>query len=702
MKLTIGRKLTLCFLGLALLVLLSGLVGVIVLNMVSGSADMVAKEKVPVQYSVLKANTSVEKIRGAVRLYISSTDGLDEKSKDLFNQFDEFDMWVTMLKLGTDSEKFKKSDSGGIYTKNNLKIIVPRVSAAILEKVDYVLEESAIFRASCQDLVAAHNEYLSYSVTLEGKNYDLPSFLRILREDHQNWVKTLLDAVNAENHFKGVTDPQKSLVGEWINTYQVEDEALMKLVSKMDKYNKKLKKQAVTINSEETYERKLKYFNRSKGAASRIEETFGKLHAHIKPVYKILETTKQEKDKALRESAQKITQNLNLLVLGAEKEMAEALAASEKVKAGGTTFLVILTIAAVLIAIILGVIISRYLTKNITALADITRQIAAGNLQKTVNIKSKDELGELAKDTNTMVENLKEMIGQVTDFAGQLTQSSKDLSTLSASMSDGASNMTEKSESVSAAAEEMSSNMNAVAATCEQAATNVNTVSIASDEINSSINEIATNSGKGRTITQEAVLRAESATNKVNELGDSAREISKVTEVISEISEQTNLLALNATIEAARAGEAGKGFAVVASEIKELAIQTAAATNDIKNRIMGIQNSTSDTVEEIKGVSQIIENVNEIVETIAAAVEEQSATTKEISMNMGQASQGLQEVNENVAQSSGVSNEIAKDIGEVNVFSKELSTGSDQVKNNASGLKTLATGLQKTVDKFKI
>jgi methyl-accepting chemotaxis protein len=702
MKLTIGKKLTICFLLLALLVLLSGLVGIIVLNRVSGSADMVAKEKVPVQYAVLKANTAVEKIRGAVRLYISSTKDLDEKSKDLFNQFDEFDMWVSMLKLGTDSEKFKNSNPGAIYKKNNLKIIIPQGSAAILEKVDNVLKESIIFRASCRDLVSAHNEYLAYSMVLGDKNYDLPSFLRILREDHLDWIKGLLDAVNATNVFRGITDPKKGLMGEWINTYMVEDKALMKLVSVMDKYNKKLMKYAATINSKETYEQKFKYFNRSKGATSRIDEIFGKIHAHIKPIYATLENTKQERRETLQASAAKITKELNLLVLGAEKEMAEAMASSEKIASAGTSFLVILTLAAVLIAIILGILISRYLTKNITALATVTKEIAAGNLQQTVEINSRDELGGLAKDTNAMTKNLREMIGKVTDFTEQLTQSSNDLTTLSTSMSDGASNMTDKSESVSAAAEEMSANMNSVAATCEQAATNVNTVSIASEEINTSITEIGTNSAKGRTITQEAVDRAESATRKVNELGESAAQINKVTEVISEISGQTNLLALNATIEAARAGEAGKGFAVVASEIKALAIQTAEATNDIKSRISSIQNNTSETIEEIKGVSQIIESINLIVETIATAVEEQSATTMEISTNMGQASLGLQEVNENVAQSSGVASEIAKDIANVNIFSKDLFTSSDQVKNNASDLKTLAKGLQELVDKFKL
>lgn len=152
------------------------------------------------------------------------------------------------------------------------------------------------------------------------------------------------------------------------------------------------------------------------------------------------------------------------------------------------------------------------------------------------------------------------------------------------------------------------------------------------------INEIAQNTEKANTITGEAVSEAKGASDNVDELGSAAQEISKVTETVTEISEQTNLLALNATIEAARAGDAGKGFAVVANEIKELARQTAEATQDIKRRIEGIQDSTSGTVTKIQQISKVINDVNDIVSTIASSVEEQSVTTKEIATNVAQAS----------------------------------------------------------------
>jgi len=702
MKLTIGKKLTFSFLFLALLVLLSGIVGIIVLNNVSRSADTVAKKKVPVLYSAMKANLAVEKIQKAIADYIHSSSNLDKKEKTLIAHLDEFNMWISMLEHGTSSDKFKKSPAYKVYKALKLDINVPQSSKEKISKINIISKENTLFRKGCIDLIKSHNEYLAYSYDVDGKNYDLPSYLLMLQQYEVNWFNSLESVVVSVTKFEKNTDPAKGLMGNWINTYKLDDEKFNSLLKQLNKYHTKLLNYSVKINDQKDFEGKNKYFKRTRGNFSRVKKYLDKISEYISIPFQKLDTGKAEKYSKVTDSGKKINIELEKLVKSAETEMAMALENAESSKNSGTIFLIVLTLAAVLIAILLGMFMSRYMTSSITALADVTKLIAKGDLNNKVEISAKDELGELAQDTNFMADNLKKIIGQITDYSGQLTQSSSGLSNLAASMSKDARNMTEKSESVAAASEEMSANMDSVAATSEEAATNINTVSIAADEINSSINEIAKNSETGNSITQEAVEKAASATQKVNELGDAAKEISKVTEVISEISQQTNLLALNATIEAARAGEAGKGFAVVASEIKQLALQTADATNDIKKRIESIQNSTSDTVKEIETVSKIIEAVNEIVGTIATAVEEQSATTKEISENMGQASTGLQEVNENVAQSSSVSGEIAQNIGEVNSSSNAVLKDCELVNTSSSELKSLASDLQELVSQFKL
>lgn len=360
----------------------------------------------------------------------------------------------------------------------------------------------------------------------------------------------------------------------------------------------------------------------------------------------------------------------------------------------------VLLLLAVGMWLMTGFMVINPIAKVVAGLKDIAE--GEGDLTKKLHQKSEDEVGELAKWFNTFMEKLRAIIKEIGGNADSMTSSSVDLSNLSSSMSEGADVMSAKSNTVASAAEEMSANINSVAAAMEQASTNMNLVATAAEEMTSTINEIAQNSENARTITGNAVAQASDASQKIDELGRAAQEISKVTETITEISEQTNLLALNATIEAARAGEAGKGFAVVANEIKELARQTAEATQDIKDRIEGIQKSTTMSVKQVEEISRVINNVNEIVATIASAVEEQSVTTKEIAGNVSQASGGIQEVSENIAQSSSVSGEIAKDIADVNQSSTDISNSSSQVDMSAKQLAELAEQLKGLVGKFKV
>ena len=173
-------------------------------------------------------------------------------------------------------------------------------------------------------------------------------------------------------------------------------------------------------------------------------------------------------------------------------------------------------------------------------------------------------------------------------------------------------------------------------------ASSVDTVAAGSSQMESAIREIATNATEAARVAGQAVTVAETTTRTVGKLGDSSQEIATVVKLINGIAEQTNLLALNATIEAARAGEAGKGFAVVASEVKELAQETARATEDISRRVEAIQADTAGAVDAIGQISSVIGEINDFQATIAAAVEEQTATTNEMNRNVAEAASGSQ------------------------------------------------------------
>ncbi len=257
----------------------------------------------------------------------------------------------------------------------------------------------------------------------------------------------------------------------------------------------------------------------------------------------------------------------------------------------------------------------------------------------------------------------------------------------STSMSAAAEELTALSTQMSANAEETSAQANVVSAASEQVSKNVQTVATSAEEMTASIKEIAKNAAEAARVATGAVKVAERTNATITKLGDSSTEIGKVIKVITCIAQQTNLLALNATIEAARAGEAGKGFAVVANEVKELAKETAKATEDISQKIEAIRSDTKDSVEAIAQISTIINQINDISNTIASAVEEQTATTNEMTRNISEAAKG--------------SSEIAQNITGVATAARSTTEGATNTSKAATDLSKMSNELQQAVSAFK-
>lgn len=350
---------------------------------------------------------------------------------------------------------------------------------------------------------------------------------------------------------------------------------------------------------------------------------------------------------------------------------------------------------------VLGFFVSRALSKPIVNSIKVLGEVAKGDLTKRVEVTTQDEIGVLAGSVNQLGESFQGMIRRLQTSAGDLNQNSTQLNQTANDLTTGAQSTTQKSATVAAAAEEMSANMRSMAASTEQMSANVRTVATAIEEMTASVGEIARNAERSSNVAQQAAGLAEVSNEKIRLLGQAADEIGKVIDVIQDIADQTNLLALNATIEAARAGEAGKGFAVVATEVKELAKQSAAATDSIRVQIQGIQQSTNQTVESIAQISGAIKNVNEVSQSIAAAVEQQSIATKEIAKNVAETSTAATTVSRGVTESAAACQEIAKSISAVDQEAKQTAGGATLTKNVGTQMQSLAGELQTLVAQFQ-
>jgi len=344
--------------------------------------------------------------------------------------------------------------------------------------------------------------------------------------------------------------------------------------------------------------------------------------------------------------------------------------AVDRTRTGVVVVLVVSLVAALAVAWL----VARSIVGPLTRVSQVLEALAAGDLTGSCDLDRRDELGRMADSLRRAVATMREMLASLNRFSTHLGEESTELERISRDGAEGARNGSRQASAVADAAQLMS--------------TNIQTVASGTEQMSVSIREISENAARAAGVAARAVEVTASTTAVVTKLGQSSAEIGNVIKLITSIAEQTNLLALNATIEAARAGEAGKGFAVVADEVKQLAQETARATEDIGQRVAAIQTDTGGAVSAIDEISSIIGQINEFQTTIASAVEEQSATTSEMGRSV------------NDAADAGT--QVAQTVEEVSRAVQQTTDGADRSHQASGELAQMATELRQLVTHFRL
>jgi methyl-accepting chemotaxis protein len=586
----------------------------------------------------------------------------------------------------------------------------------VYEALPHSAEETQLwkqFAAAWQAFREENNKFLDMSRRLDdlnvGNPYDLLTALEGFRGDHYRLETQVLRLLETGQPFNGGDNHSACRFGKWRAAFKTSNPELQRLIQETEAPHQTLHEAIGRIKELVRNDKRAEAVQVFKSqvlpSSERNLTALGRIREQAQAVIDLSRQCERQAMTVCRDSQTKAEEILEKIVGINNQVGATAVKNGQQAARVAKLMLVGGTVGGVLLGMLLGLLVTRSIAIPLGAAVAHLAEVARGDLNRDVPemlVRRGDEIGDLGRGIADEVASLRRLIGGMTDGSRCLASASTELAATATQLTGGAENTVSQSRTVAAAAEQMSANMTSMASSTEQMSANIKVVASAVEELTASISEVAKSAEQAASVANNAAQLVSTSNEQIGTLGSAADEIGKVIEVIQDIAEQTNLLALNATIEAARAGEAGKGFAVVATEVKELARQTAGATEDIRKRIEAIQGSTGGAVKSIGDISEVIQRVNELSRTIASAVEEQSITTKEIAKNVAESSTAAQTVARGVSESASASQEITHTIVGVDQSAKQAAEGAAQTQNAGRELSQMAEQLQTLVGQFHL
>ncbi|MDT8298503.1 MAG: HAMP domain-containing protein, partial [Spirochaetaceae bacterium] len=421
---SIFKKLILGFLSVSVLVLAAGLIGLFSMNRLARDMDEVMLHEMPLADLTMESIISSISIRDAAGEYQLNSEGLDEIGHELDMSIKHLNAWLGILRYGSDSDIFRRSEAGRFYAAQGLDISSEAVPPEMTAEVDQAISLASSVGSQVMAMRNTHDERISFNFDYNDRSWDIDNFLTLVELQHKNWIDTLYTDASANRNFTGQGDPTQCFFGKWYYAYEVEDPELKALLLEFEEVHNSLHAQAELINSQPSRDAKLGVYDSSViPIKNTIEQRFRSMESHIAPMLAELRSNEITEMNRLDEASLELNSSLERMESVVLQRIDQAKDDAAKARRESTIFLLITVVVSIVIALVIGIVIALNISRPLKQVTNISESIALGDLSKEIpDIRSRDEVGVLARSFGRMAAVLREKADVLQ------TMASKDLS----------------------------------------------------------------------------------------------------------------------------------------------------------------------------------------------------------------------------------------------------------------------------------